>query len=243
MKIVISTHIKYGKPLTLLLQQLSKSVVHPKDIIIVVAGANADSAPYLQNMKCYNSDMPDMDCIIIESKLNNFEYTSYNSLNKYRKCSFILSNTYLVIHDTCTLNYDFDKKYSVFSKINFGTHHAWLYTVTHQMFCNIALVNNQLIENVADNFNCELTKPKAVRLESGSLEVEMNGRKVLPLNHFGKKIEAGKKVYLNPEDIYSTGHPRLPARYDIFGITKWIFHCNEGDFTGDVKKILNWRNA
>ncbi len=243
MKIVIATHEKYAKPLTYLITQLSLSDVPPQDIIIIVAGSGSDEPPAKTSMSQYNPNIPNNKvCIVIYTQLNNWEYTSYNTLNTYISDELVRDESYIILHDTCTLESDFNSRYHMLKNHSFPINTSWLYTVQDGVFNNIALVNNKLIESIGNNFDCELPKNKGVRLESGT-QVELNGRTVFPLIHFGHKYSDTKKQKGKPKDVYETGYPRLPMLFPLFGIKKWIFHMQEGDFHGNIKPIINWRRA
>lgn len=206
------------------------------DVILIVGGCEKNIVPTLMNIKEVFPEAPSIQCIIIQTTVDNWEYTGFHMLHIYRDHPLVFDDRYLTIHDTCTVVPDFVHRYELCKtwkpslKGRNKNPEAWIYSVTgikHRRLSNIYLFSREVVLNYKDNFKTKLTKGEAVDVEGRRVR-----KGVRPLLHFGVPFNSGvPRQVLPARDVYDTGYNRLPHYYPVFGIVKWILLHFYGDFT------------
>lgn len=230
MKLVIASHIKYNKAIEVLFESLKKiDFKWYSEIIIVYAGCAEDEAPH-EDKVCGEK------VIVIKERLNNWEYTSFNAIYKYREHDLIKNDRYLFIHDTCTVMSRFNSKYEECRGLVFDAE-EWLYTIRDRTFSNICMVSWKWISLIKDNFSVEMSKASGVSLEMGN-KVHFDNHVTEPVVKFGKVYRSNRsRLFVAKKDLYGLGHPRNGQMYVQFGLVKWILWHKKGDFDGDIRDI------
>lgn len=230
MKLVIASHIDYNKAMEVLFDSLNEhGFRHYDEIIVVYAGCAEDKAP-IKDMVCGRT------VVVIKERLNNWEYTSFNALNKYREHELIKSDRYLFIHDTCTVFNRFNNKYEECRGLEFDAK-EWVYKTKDGVFSNICMVSWEWLGLIKDNFIVELPKHVGVRLEAGK-QVKFNNHITKPIVSFGKVYSSNRfRAYTTKRDLYGLGHERHGHMYVQFGLIKWILWKKQGDFEGKIRGI------
>ena len=102
MKIVISSNINYVVPLNMLLESLKK---HNNFFPLIIVKSNSvDEKIYYEN-----------DLLFINTKENNYEYTSFNMIKKFMNDSRIYDTSFLFII-TCIVGYNFIQALNYYEK-------------------------------------------------------------------------------------------------------------------------------
>jgi hypothetical protein len=235
MKIVINSHVKYSKARQVLFESLNKiGFTDKRDIIVVYSGSENDIEPYI----CDNG------YVIIESKLNNFDYNAYHMLYIYKDHSLIKDNFYLYLHDTITFDKSFNDTYHKIKKILLNITSDTIF-IPKSFHSNICLFGNKVIDEYKDNFSLPLDKTEAIYLELHSSYVK-NNKTIYNIGNYGSKYLIADRVEidypidsLNGIDIYNNGNPRRGFYYPFFSIYKWILWGKNGDFTESKIKDNN----
>lgn len=231
-KLIINSHIKYGKAREVLFESLNKtSFTRYNDIVVVYSGSDKNTEPYLS----------DKNYTIVESTKNNFDYNAYNILYEYQDHKLISSDFYLYLHDTITFHTKFDKFYCDLLKLvnNIPLDNIFISNSFHS---NICLFGKDIINQYKTNFELPLSKEEAIYLELHN-SYSKNNKTIYNISTYGKKNVISNRYEISyPElspdgiDIYNTGYPRKGFFYPLFGIYKWILWSKNGDFTEE--KVL-----
>lgn len=246
-KIVINTNTRYKKALRVCLDSmLDAGFKEFENVIIVISGSEEAKEPRRESLSWIFQDLPNFECTVIETKMDNFEYTSFHMLYVYKDHRLIDSERYLFMMDTCTVGKHFVPKFNRCKHDNFLNNPevsdfrgkepgAWLYSCRGKYASNIYLFNKGLVLNYKNNFAKKLDKAGAVLLEGGRTLIAG----VKPLKSFGTLIVfRNRRKKIDCKDIYGNNAPRWSHWYEPFGIFKWILLHHHGDFDGKVTKIF-----
>lgn len=235
MKIVINSHIKYAKARDVLFQSLEKTKFsNDKNIIIVYSESKEDKEPYIDN----NGH------IIIESKLNNFDYNAYHMLFLYKDHPLINDNFYLYLHDTVTFNTSFNDTYQKIQELLLNVPLNTIF-IPESFHSNICLFGKEIIDEYKTNFSLPLNKEEAIYLELHSSYTK-NNTTIYNISNYGSKYIISDRIEIDypmssPKgiDIYNNGSPRKGFYYSFFSIYKWVLWGKNGDFTEQRVKENN----
>lgn len=242
LKITINTNIKYGKSLSMLLwSMINKGYKDFKDVIIVVSGYKEETKePFIGKIGEIfpENELPDIECCIILTEMENWEYTAYHMLYVYREHPLVKSERYISLMDTCIVDKTFAGKINKLKEFvpeNAGG--AWIYGCKGIRVSNMYLFSREVVLNYKNNFETLVNKVDAVLMESGGC-VENNGVEVCGIHNFGEFFDCGHhKRRLAAVDIYDTGYPRTPFFFEFLGVTKYIMLMWHGDMIGKLEKI------
>lgn len=237
MKIVINSHIKYSKARQVLFESLFKTgFSDKKNIIVVLSGSENDKDPYIS----------DHGYVIIESKLNNFDYNAYHMLYLYKDHALIKDDFYLYLHDTVTFDIVFNSTFKKIKRLlrNVPLNQVFIPNTFHS---NICLLGKNVIDEYKDNFSLSLSKEEAIYLELHPF-YNKNNKIIYNISNYGSKYTISDRVEIeypqsspNGIDIYKNGNPRKGFYYPFFSIYKWVLWGQNGDFTeSKVKENKCW---
>lgn len=240
MKLVINTHIKYGKCLKICLDSLRVSKFSSlEDVIVVVAGSEEDIPPYKKDGMVY-----------INTTLNNFEYVMFNALYQYRDNPLVKSDYYLLTHDTVTFARNFADIFdswaskvtcSKHSKDKIYIHNADILDVEdfkanidknfpggiNLSRHNICIISDKIINRYKNNFSTIVNKKEAILLE---FLIQPPSKNIKPISYYGELEDLGRVIWeTNTVDIYNTGHNRTCFTLPELGIYKWTALHSNGD--------------
>ena len=227
MKIIINSHVKYKKARDVLFETLKKTgFSDKKNIIVVCSGSKEDKDPYIH----------DDGYIMIESKLNNFDYNGYHMLYLYQNHPLIVDNFYLYLLDTVTFDISFNQTYKKIQKI-LKTVPLNTVFIPKSFHSNICLFGSQVINEYKTNFALPLNKEEAIYLELHKSYMKDNTI-IYNISNYGNKHIISDRIEIeyplssqNGIDIYKNGNPRRGFYYPFFSIYKWILWGFNGDFT------------
>lgn len=212
-RIVISTHVKYEKPLYMLLESLSREKVENERIIIVTAGCEIERAPWKTNENYIRIDTTD----------NDFEFTSVNKIKQHHNHEYVKANIYMFIHDTCIVVEGF--KHKLDHRICKENE-----IISYRPPCSsIFICHKNVIERM---HKIETHGSKQI-----AISIEHNKHKTQSIYKYGKFVNLNP-TYVHCKgikiDIYNTGHERIELNMPELGIKKYVFFMFNGDFTGNV---------
>lgn len=230
MKIIINSHVKYEKPLYVLLESMVANKFNDwGKIILVVGGCDEDKEPCKLNVRHLFSKCPDIELPIIQTTFDNWEYTGYHMLYVYRENPLVKSDKYLFLMDTCTVNLKFPStinKLEAFIPPNAKSN--WVYGCQGDRASNIYLFSREVVLSYKENFGTKFTKWEAVQLE-GNKSLIIKDHKVSGVRSFGTMFTAPERKQIRLQDIYDTGYPRRCMLYRCFNIIKWVHDKNKDD--------------
>ena len=231
MKLVINSNIFYKKALDFALQSLvCIDFQFDIDIVIVMSQSGFDCEPRISKIKDVSSLNLDREITLVNMSMNNTDWTGFHALNIYKNHPLILDDTYLYVPDTVQFLHSFNRL------------HRELNCRHNDILINEGLGNGSVccfgrgvIDSYRDNFKTVLTKAQGIRIEwGGSLEVD--GKMVSALRHFGNLINLGDRELLEVKDVYETGYPRHAFYVKQLGIIKYVLWNLHGDFHGKIEK-------
>ena len=228
-KIIINSHVSYHVPLTKCLNSLAETgFKNFHDVIVVRSGSSKDVSP--QTVSASNVEK-DIHCneqiVLIETKLNNLDYTMYHELGKHYDNELVNAKQYLCTLDTVTFAKDFVEQ---FNKLNVDDDEVLTCKSPHS---NICAIHSNVVSLYKDNFSlCQLNKEQAIKLEMFD---EIPGVPLKSITKFGKRMFLKPRIQMSSKDIYKQNILRGCFYYEEFGIYKWV----NGNFTGQYKLIPN----
>jgi hypothetical protein len=230
MKLVINSNIFYKKALDFALQSLLRiDFQFDIDIIIVMSQSGFDREPCISKIKDVSSLNLDREITLVNMSMNNTDWTGFHALNIYKNHPLILDDTYLYVPDTVQFLHSFNRL------------HRELNCRHNDIMINEGLGNGSVccfgrgvIDSYRDNFKTVLTKAQGIRIEFGE-SLEVDGKIVSGLIHFGNVVRLGSRIETGITDIYETGYPRQGYLVQDLGIIKYVLHNRHGDFHGRVR--------
>jgi len=229
MKLVINSNIFYKKALDFALQSLLRiDFQFDIDVIIVMSQSGFDREPHKVKIKDISSANSDRDITLINMNMNNMDWTGFHALNIYKNHPLILDDTYLYVPDTVQFTHAFNRLYK---QLNCRHNDILINQGANGSVC---CFGRGVIDSYRNNFKTILTKAQSVEIEfGGSLQVD--GKTVSSLIHFGNVIHLSPREELGESDIYETGYPRIAVVHPDLGIIKYVLSNRHGDFHGRVR--------
>lgn len=231
-RLVINSHVRYWKPLNILLQSLvSVSWTRWDDMVIFMGGSRRNIAPY----KGLHTWTP-QGITIVNLTLNNFDYNGLAGLYRYRDDPLVRADVYFYLHDSTKVGKSFPQVFPSL-KDNF---HLGEVRLPGGANSNIYHFSHAVVERYKRNYDINLTKGEAVNLELGGVNAWVRGTR--HIGHFAKKV-----VWLRGRqgrgsaDVYGTGIKRTIWWYPDYDIYKYILWGSFGDIGGDGKLRPNFR--
>lgn len=116
LKLAINTHVKYAKPLQLLLASLrAVSFTRFEDVLVLVGGSDSEQPPTRAPLSRLAPGAPPEDMVVVaKTTTNGFDYHGLAMLARYRANPLIAAEVYVYVHDTVTFASDFVERYETF---------------------------------------------------------------------------------------------------------------------------------
>lgn len=242
-KNLVSTHVKYAKPLTMLFDSINNRLANANDVynrmILVVNGSEADSVTTSNYSNSTNS------LTVVTTPMNNLEYTVFSMVAKYKDDDRVRSEYYFTMHDTCTVDDTFFSKLLSFDQIVETKEYSFVRP--EGAGSNIMIVSMDAVLRFAPTVPFIKTKAQAVDVELGRpLQTPDGGEQRLALLYDFKEKPTyccyrRRELSEEKKDLYETGHARSCYYYKAFGVKKYILLMRYGDFDtssgGGVKNI------
>ena len=230
MKIVINSNIFYKKALDFALTSLLRiDFQFDIDVIIVMSQSGFDHEPRKVKIKDISSVNSDREITLVNMSMNNMDWTGFHALNIYKKHPLIQDDSYLYVPDTVQFIYVFNRLYK---QLNCRHNDILINQGGNGSVC---CLGRGVIDSYANNFKTILTKAQSVKIEYGG-PLQVDGKTVLGLIHFGNVIYLSPREQLGVSDVYETGYPRIALAHPDLGIIKYVLNNRHGDFHGKVRR-------
>lgn len=261
-KIVINSNKNYRKPFTYLMASILESdfcknlSFTTEDIIVSISQADEDRGPELRDI----NTLSDFDItsplhafaegkqvVVIESRLNNFDWTAHHSLFVHRSHYLVDSDYYLYLLDTSRVDKIFWRKVleklptvSVSGSDSSTDEDPFRerVMVTTKPHSSISIFGKGVVRNYGTNFEKTISKNDGLTLEMFEKPIfYADGYVLHGLTRFGELQRLSPRSKVGEDDWYGTGKLRHLYYYEDIGVTKSILIGNSGDISGTSQKL------
>ena len=234
MRLVINSCSSYAAPLKCLMESLLKEKFPFEQVVVVIGGCRTDSVELktLENLCGIGSG--DQIVTVIETSLENYDYTAITALYRHRENELIQSDWWMYLLDTVQVTEGFSERFrTIIDEFTprFQRKDGELVPIiiTPPLpNSNICIFNTKLVEKVNETYAFrKMTKKEAMQLECGHTIKDMK-----PISSFAKqKIILPARKHAGTADVYGTGFEREVYEYDALCLRKFILWGFTGDLT------------
>jgi hypothetical protein len=232
MKLIINSNIFYKKALNALFKSLYKiNFDLSQDIIVVVSQSGRDCEPRRAKAKEIIQTEQDHEITVIDTSMNNFEFTGLHYLNIYKNHQLIRDDCYIYVPDTVIFTYEFN---DIFKKLKIDKNDILISTPGGNG--GICCFGRGVVDSYRNNFKTKVNKKEAIQLEFGSKHLYIPGqdKTISSIFHFGNLVKLSSPIFIKTQDIYNTGHERDLFFNKDLGVIKTVLTGRNGDFHGRV---------
>jgi len=212
LKLVVNSHVDYGKVLPLLWTSLLNSGFKRfQDVIVFRGGAARDSQP----------EVDDRGVTFVNVTIDAFDYNGLSGLYHHRDDPRVCAHAYLYTLDAVEVDSTFPAAFDRLEDMGLDE-----VRMAPRPANNILAFGHNVVERYGTTYDHNLTKKMAWQGELG------DGPKV---EDFAAHVtmQAGRIDDGTTVDVYNTGHPRRKVYFPDLGISKYILWNQYGDINGD----------
>lgn len=223
MRLLINSHVKYWKPLSVLLSSLVDARFDRwSDVVLVFGGSRSDVLPRKLRLPIVPADVT-----VVNLTLNAFDYNGLSAIYHHRDHPLVRADSYFYLHDSATAGKNFTRLYGGFAA---GIRPNEL-RKPKGAFSNICVFGRDLVNRWKASYDRNFTKAEAVKLEIGGVWYTARGARPLIYWARGHVSDLRERVGRGTLDVYHTGIPRLVKWYPDFDVYKYILGSRYGDIT------------
>jgi len=221
-RLVINSHVEYGKALDRLLASLKEHSFPLKDCVVIRGGALKEKGPHI------GSD----GVTFVDLALNSFDLNALAGLSRYKNHSLVCADMYFLIHDSAQIGPCFPQ---AFKEIKVSP--TEVITPGFSFFSNQCVFGRSVVDNFGDDFEKAVGKVDALVIEGGQCI-----GKACSIDHYALSrtiLPPGEE--LGDLDVYKTSKPREVRWYKAWDLYKFVSPQDKWQISanGDYKHDLS----
>jgi hypothetical protein len=221
MRLVINSHKNYTAPLAFAVKTLMNDHFDLSDLIVIIGGCDNNTEPSLHSL----------GYTIVQTTLNNFDYTGLSVLHKLKEHPNIKSPSFFYTLDTVRFLPGFKVRFQEISRLFEINDLSDALIACPRPNSNVVAFGHKVLSSYGNEFDLPISKRDAI-----VAEVEGRAEQFRGLEYFAKCYQISPRVLIGQEDVYETGIPRNAYHYPDFHLVKYILEGWNGDFSREGLK-------